>query len=128
MRMSNGIGILADLTCPFIAEKFTAQSPKHGWTSVFVLASMIHFTGVTFYALFASGELQDWAEPKQEEDQVKPYAPKGFGTSGQDTDVLQGMQPSQPQVPPPPAAPTAAASWGDARGTSSVPSLTTTTV
>lgn len=30
------------------------------------MASMIHFCGVIFYALFASGELQPWAEPPEE--------------------------------------------------------------
>ncbi|CAI5444539.1 unnamed protein product [Caenorhabditis angaria] len=72
MGFSNGIGTLAGLTCPFVTEQFTAHS-KHGWTSVFLLASLIHFTGVTFYAVYASGELQDWAEPKDEEE---PWANK----------------------------------------------------
>jgi MFS transporter, ACS family, solute carrier family 17 (sodium-dependent inorganic phosphate cotransporter), member 6/7/8 len=30
---------------------------------VFVIASLIHFFGVIFYGLFASGEQQPWAEP-----------------------------------------------------------------
>uniref|UniRef100_A0A8R1ID49 Major facilitator superfamily (MFS) profile domain-containing protein n=1 Tax=Caenorhabditis japonica TaxID=281687 RepID=A0A8R1ID49_CAEJA len=67
MGFSNGIGTLAGLTCPFVTEAFTAHS-KHGWTRVFLLASLIHFTGVTFYAVYASGELQEWAEPKDEEE------------------------------------------------------------
>lgn len=33
------------------------------WEGVFIIAGMIHFFGVIFYAIFASGELQDWAEP-----------------------------------------------------------------
>ncbi|GMS88033.1 hypothetical protein PENTCL1PPCAC_10208, partial [Pristionchus entomophagus] len=119
MGMSNGIGTLAGLICPFVTEKFTGHSPKHGWTSVFVLASMIHFTGVTFYAFFASGELRDWADPKDEEELMKAEnGPKGYGTSGQDTNVLSGMQPpSKPQPPPPAATPAAAtpfnSGWGD---------------
>ncbi|GMT18463.1 hypothetical protein PFISCL1PPCAC_9760, partial [Pristionchus fissidentatus] len=122
MGMSNGIGTLAGLICPFVTEKFTAHSPKHGWTSVFLLASLIHFTGVTFYAFFASGELQDWAEPKDEEEPVKPHntaKPVGYGTSGQDTNVLQGMQQPQQiqQVSSRFAAPAATAAsmggWGD---------------
>lgn len=31
---------------------------------MFIIAGMIHFCGVIFYALFASGELQPWAEPE----------------------------------------------------------------
>ncbi|KJH40352.1 transporter, major facilitator family protein [Dictyocaulus viviparus] len=67
MGFSNGIGTLAGLTCPIVTEKFTANG-AHGWVKVFLLASLIHFTGVTFYAIYASGELQDWAEPKPEEE------------------------------------------------------------
>ncbi|EPB69574.1 transporter, major facilitator family protein [Ancylostoma ceylanicum] len=67
MGFSNGIGTLAGLTCPIVTEKFTANG-AHGWEKVFLLASLIHFTGVTFYAVYASGELQDWAEPKDEEE------------------------------------------------------------
>ena len=45
---------------------------------VFLLASLIHFTGVTFYAVYASGELQDWAEPKDEEE---PWNQQGGNTA-----------------------------------------------
>lgn len=67
MGFSNGIGTLAGLTCPFVTEKLISRGPR-GWEKVFLLASLIHFTGVTFYAVYASGELQDWAEPKDEEE------------------------------------------------------------
>lgn len=67
MGFSNGIGTLAGLTCPIVTEKFTESGPQ-GWVKVFLLASLIHFTGVTFYAIYASGELQDWAEPKEDEE------------------------------------------------------------
>nr|CAD2205907.1 unnamed protein product [Meloidogyne enterolobii] len=69
MGFSNGIGTLAGLICPFVVESLTAKgSNPNGWTTVFLLASMIHFTGITFYGVYASGELQEWAEPKEEED------------------------------------------------------------
>uniref|UniRef100_A0A915MWE0 Major facilitator superfamily (MFS) profile domain-containing protein n=1 Tax=Meloidogyne javanica TaxID=6303 RepID=A0A915MWE0_MELJA len=68
---SNGIGTLAGLICPFVVESLTAKgSNPNGWTTVFLLASMIHFTGITFYGVYASGELQEWAEPKDEEEKV----------------------------------------------------------
>uniref|UniRef100_A0A915E603 Vesicular glutamate transporter n=1 Tax=Ditylenchus dipsaci TaxID=166011 RepID=A0A915E603_9BILA len=73
MGFSNGIGTLAGLTCPFVVEMLTdggdgSRKGQHGWVTVFLLASLIHFTGITFYAVYASGELQDWAEPKPEEE------------------------------------------------------------
>uniref|UniRef100_A0A915P999 Major facilitator superfamily (MFS) profile domain-containing protein n=1 Tax=Meloidogyne floridensis TaxID=298350 RepID=A0A915P999_9BILA len=59
------------LICPFVVESLTAKgSNPNGWTTVFLLASMIHFTGITFYGVYASGELQEWAEPKEEEEKV----------------------------------------------------------
>lgn len=33
------------------------------WRWVFVIASVIHFSGITFYGMFASGEKQPWADP-----------------------------------------------------------------
>lgn len=39
------------------------------WQSVFIIASSVHFVGITFYALFASGELQPWA---QDDDEIEP--------------------------------------------------------
>lgn len=42
------------------------QTPDE-WQRVFLIASLIHFGGVIFYALFASGELQPWAEPPGEQ-------------------------------------------------------------
>ena len=31
---------------------------------MFIIASMVHYTGVIFYAIFASGEKQEWADPE----------------------------------------------------------------
>jgi len=39
------------------------------WETVYLIASVIHFLGVTFYAIFASGEMQPWAEPSDDDDQ-----------------------------------------------------------
>ena len=36
------------------------------WETVFLIASLIHFIGVIFYAIFASGEKQPWADPDEE--------------------------------------------------------------
>lgn len=34
---------------------------------MFTIAACVHLTGITFYGIFASGELQPWAEPSLEE-------------------------------------------------------------
>lgn len=36
------------------------------WERVFIIASCVHFAGVAFYAVFASGEKQSWADPPSE--------------------------------------------------------------
>ena len=37
------------------------------WETVFLIASLVHFIGVIFYGIFASGEKQSWADPPPEE-------------------------------------------------------------
>lgn len=34
-----------------------------------MIASMVHYSGVIFYAIFASGEKQDWADPESTSDE-----------------------------------------------------------
>lgn len=33
------------------------------WRAVFLMGATVHFIGITIYGIFASGELQPWAEP-----------------------------------------------------------------
>ncbi|XP_063241946.1 vesicular glutamate transporter 1 [Bacillus rossius redtenbacheri] len=63
MGMSNGIGTIAGLICPIAIDNITRDHTQQSWRTVFIMAATVHFIGVTFYALFASGELQPWAEP-----------------------------------------------------------------
>uniref|UniRef100_T1JDX1 Major facilitator superfamily (MFS) profile domain-containing protein n=1 Tax=Strigamia maritima TaxID=126957 RepID=T1JDX1_STRMM len=75
MGISNGFGTLAGMFCPIVVEAVTGKDPNSSekpatadeWQTVFVIASVIHFCGVIFYGIFASGEQQPWAEPKEEE-------------------------------------------------------------
>lgn len=42
-----------------------------------MIASGLHFFGVTFYGIFASGEKQSWADPPKPEDiEAKPLENK----------------------------------------------------
>ena len=50
---------------------FSLFQTKQEWVTVFLIASLVHFSGVAFYAIFASGEKQEWADPPPE-DQWKP--------------------------------------------------------
>lgn len=65
---------------------------------VFILASCVHFVGVIFYAIFASGEKQHWAEIEGEEqmawepesDVPELVAKKGYGYGNDEGEVQAG--------------------------------------
>ena len=45
---------------------------------MFVIASVIHFIGVIFYGIFASGEKQPWADPKEDEEDLNKASANEF--------------------------------------------------
>jgi hypothetical protein len=66
MGISNGVGTFSGMICPITTEQITKdhssmEKIENEWGRVFLIASGIHFLGVIFYAIFASGELQEWA-------------------------------------------------------------------
>ncbi|XP_056137822.1 vesicular glutamate transporter 3 [Lampris incognitus] len=64
MGISNGVGTLSGMVCPLIVGALTKNKTRLEWQNVFVIAAMVHYSGVIFYAIFASGEKQDWADPE----------------------------------------------------------------
>ncbi|XP_051858473.1 vesicular glutamate transporter 1 isoform X2 [Drosophila albomicans] len=70
MGLSNGIGTLAGIIVPYALDGLIQRNPTGCWTTVFTLAACVHLVGCSFYGIFASGELQPWAEPPAEEQQV----------------------------------------------------------
>jgi ACS family sodium-dependent inorganic phosphate cotransporter-like MFS transporter 6/7/8 len=87
MGISNGVGTLAGMLCPVAVEFLTKKGvsfiniifkridcffcllkTRDEWAHVFLIASLIHFGGVIFYGMFASGEKQPWAEPSPTND------------------------------------------------------------
>ena len=66
MGISNGVGTISGMVCPIVVEQITKNHKTHRvlemeWHHVFIIAATIHAVGVVFYAIFASGEVQDWA-------------------------------------------------------------------
>lgn len=49
---------------------FSSEQTPESWSLVFRIAAGVHLFGISFYAIFASGELQYWAEPVVEEKKV----------------------------------------------------------
>uniref|UniRef100_A0AAX7SN95 Vesicular glutamate transporter 1 n=1 Tax=Astatotilapia calliptera TaxID=8154 RepID=A0AAX7SN95_ASTCA len=69
MGISNGVGTLSGMVCPLIVGAMTKHKTREEWQGVFLIASLVHYGGVMFYGIFASGEKQSWAEPEQLSDE-----------------------------------------------------------
>ncbi|XP_063050012.1 vesicular glutamate transporter 2.1-like [Engraulis encrasicolus] len=69
MGISNGVGTLSGMVCPLIVGAMTKHKTREEWQYVFLIASLVHYGGVIFYGLFASGEQQPWAEPELTSDE-----------------------------------------------------------
>uniref|UniRef100_A0A8C6P1Q2 Solute carrier family 17 member 6b n=1 Tax=Nothobranchius furzeri TaxID=105023 RepID=A0A8C6P1Q2_NOTFU len=64
MGISNGVGTLSGMVCPLIVGAMTKNKTREEWQYVFLIASLVHYGGVVFYGIFASGEKQPWADPE----------------------------------------------------------------
>ncbi|XP_071954981.1 vesicular glutamate transporter 1-like [Antedon mediterranea] len=62
MGITNSAGTLAGILCPLITTNITSEKTPEEWEKVFLIAAIIHFVGVIFYGMFASGEKQPWAD------------------------------------------------------------------
>ncbi|XP_018418519.1 PREDICTED: vesicular glutamate transporter 2 [Nanorana parkeri] len=69
MGISNGVGTLSGMVCPLIVGAMTKNKTREEWQYVFLIAAMVHYGGVIFYGLFASGDKQPWADPEQTSDE-----------------------------------------------------------
>ncbi|NWS00653.1 VGLU2 protein, partial [Motacilla alba] len=65
MGISNGVGTLSGMVCPIIVGAMTKNKTREEWQYVFLIAALVHYGGVIFYGIFASGEKQPWADPEQ---------------------------------------------------------------
>lgn len=48
----------------FTANFISFFQTREEWQNVFLIAALVHYSGVIFYAIFASGEKQEWADPE----------------------------------------------------------------
>ncbi|KAM9301610.1 vesicular glutamate transporter 2 [Gastrophryne carolinensis] len=65
MGISNGVGTLSGMVCPLIVGAMTKNKTREEWQYVFLIAALVHYGGVIFYGIFASGDKQPWADPEQ---------------------------------------------------------------
>ena len=52
-----------------LTHSFFLQKTREQWQHVFFVAAAINFAGALFFALFADGEIQDWAKPYMSDSQ-----------------------------------------------------------
>ncbi|KAJ1182074.1 hypothetical protein NDU88_007269 [Pleurodeles waltl] len=69
MGISNGVGTLSGMVCPIIVGAMTKHKTREEWQYVFLIAALVHYGGVIFYGIFASGDKQPWADPEQASDE-----------------------------------------------------------
>lgn len=82
MGLSNGIGTLSGILCPIATELLTKHGTVDEWEKVFLIAALIHYVGIVFYGIFASGEKQPWADPPEVTDGGCDKAKLGGDTYG----------------------------------------------
>ncbi|PAA65976.1 hypothetical protein BOX15_Mlig021934g1, partial [Macrostomum lignano] len=75
MGLSNGIGTVGSILVPIVTMQLVKDRSRASWSNVFLITSIINFVGVIFYAMFASGEKQSWAEAPADEEPWKPPTP-----------------------------------------------------
>ncbi|XP_013419304.1 vesicular glutamate transporter 2 isoform X2 [Lingula anatina] len=97
MGLSNGVGTLAGMLCPITVELVTKDKTAKSWEYVFLTASLVHFAGITFYGIFASGERQPWADPPHDgfsewkpdmDNPIQPHKSMSYGTLTSDGPIF----------------------------------------
>nr|XP_039265838.1 vesicular glutamate transporter 2-like isoform X1 [Styela clava] len=91
MGISNGAGTLSGMICPLVVSAVTKNKSIDEWKIIFIIASCIHFSGVIFYAIFASGERQPWADPPSEERGIieGDYLQQAYGLHNEESNERQ---------------------------------------
>ncbi|XP_031466706.1 sialin isoform X3 [Phasianus colchicus] len=61
LGITNSFATIPGMVGPVIAKNLTHNNTVGEWQTVFYIAASINLFGAIFFALFASGEVQDWA-------------------------------------------------------------------
>nr|XP_047933410.1 sialin isoform X1 [Anser cygnoides] len=61
LGITNSFATIPGMVGPVIAKSLTHNNTVGEWQTVFYIAASINLFGAIFFALFASGEVQDWA-------------------------------------------------------------------
>jgi ACS family sodium-dependent inorganic phosphate cotransporter-like MFS transporter 6/7/8 len=81
------------LVCPQTREE---------WQYVFLIASLVHYGGVIFYGVFASGEKQPWAEPEEMSEEKCGFVGHDQLAGSDESEMEDEAEPpGAPPAPPP---------------------------
>ncbi|XP_034965498.2 sialin isoform X2 [Zootoca vivipara] len=61
LGITNSFGTIPGMVGPVVAKELTHSNTVGEWQTVFYIAAGINLFGAIFFALFSSGEVQDWA-------------------------------------------------------------------
>nr|XP_028578610.1 sialin isoform X5 [Podarcis muralis] len=61
LGITNSFGTIPGMVGPLVAKSLTHSNTVGEWQTVFYIAAAINLFGAIFFALFSSGEVQDWA-------------------------------------------------------------------
>ncbi|KAJ0175558.1 hypothetical protein K1T71_008717 [Dendrolimus kikuchii] len=112
MGLSNGIGTIAGFVVPIVIDHMTIEKNNLAkaiteWRNVFLMGATVHFVGITIYGIFASGELQPWAEPPPDEPALKSLEEEttfmeksSAPLKGTEAPGYGAIAPSRPTAPP----------------------------
>ncbi|MEJ1287028.1 hypothetical protein NN561_018043 [Cricetulus griseus] len=102
MGISNGVGTLSGMVCPIIVGAMTKHKTREEWQYVFLIASLVHYGGVVFYGVFASGEKQPWAEPEEMSEEKCGFVGHDQLAGSDESEVEDEAEPpGAPPAPPP---------------------------
>ncbi|EGW04002.1 Vesicular glutamate transporter 1 [Cricetulus griseus] len=102
MGISNGVGTLSGMVCPIIVGAMTKHKTREEWQYVFLIASLVHYGGVIFYGVFASGEKQPWAEPEEMSEEKCGFVSHDQLAGSDESEVEDEAEPpGAPPAPPP---------------------------
>nr|XP_008522006.1 PREDICTED: vesicular glutamate transporter 1 [Equus przewalskii] len=102
MGISNGVGTLSGMVCPIIVGAMTKHKTREEWQYVFLIASLVHYGGVIFYGVFASGEKQPWAEPEEMSEEKCGFVGHDQLAGSDESDMEDEAEPpGAPPAPPP---------------------------
>ncbi|ELK28589.1 Vesicular glutamate transporter 1, partial [Myotis davidii] len=102
MGISNGVGTLSGMVCPIIVGAMTKHKTREEWQYVFLIASLVHYGGVIFYGIFASGEKQPWAEPEEMSEEKCGFVGHDQLAGSDESEMEDEAEPpGAPPAPPP---------------------------